>query len=218
MAEQMLICNALDERDFLRKKIEDAISNIKLVSARRKKDTKINSVPVDEYEKNAVSSFQSVKDLINRWHMIDMGITQANATTRIELKSGRSMTRAEAIALRNSLKGAGKNNTNFEGMLLDTMKAQYGNAVQCEQRFNTLADDQCNNYKEGLISRNQSNKELSENEVKLAEKMVEDLYGVLVDPIKIADQIEKFEADYGNLLSELETAIKVSNATTYIEI
>lgn len=218
MAEQMLICNALDERDFLRKKIEDAISDLAVVTARRKKDEKIHGVPVTEYEKNAISSYQSIRDLIERFHLIDRRITLANATTEIELKSGRTITRAEAIALRNSLKGNGKTNTAFETMLLERLISQYSIAVQAEQRFNSIADDQLESYKSSLVSRDKSQKELSENEIKMVGAMVEDLYGVLVDPIKVSEQIKKLDDEYGNLLTELETAIKVSNATTYIEL
>ena len=39
--EKLLVCDALDERDFARKKILTAIKNCKLVTARRDKDEKM---------------------------------------------------------------------------------------------------------------------------------------------------------------------------------
>ena len=41
---------------------------------------------------------------------------------------------------------------------------------------------------------------------------------VLVDPLKIEEQIEAMKEKRETLLRELDTQIKVSNATTYVEI
>ena len=40
----------------------------------------------------------------------------------------------------------------------------------------------------------------------------------LLDPIKVADKIEAIQSKTDTLLRELDTQIKVSNATTFIEI
>lgn len=214
--EKLLVCDALDERDFLRKKIGDSIKGLKVVAAKRAKDDCVNGVKVEEFEKTAKSEYQSVQDLIKRYYKIDMAITQANAETSIELKSGRTMTRAAAIALRRSL--SEKNTTDFTGMLLDKLERQYADAAEGVGRFNDKSEKEFENYKMAFISKDYSKRELSDQELEVINNMVKPLYGELVDPIGIDKEIKSLHDDYDKLLKEIDTAIKISNATTYIEI
>lgn len=215
--EQLLVCDALDERDFLKKKINSAISQAEFVAVKRIQDSKINGrTPVEEFEQNAKSTLQSIKDMIDRYRRLDIAITLSNATTEIKTKSGKVMTVAAAIALRKALVEGGRNNADFTGHLLDKLEKQYNTAVTTLKRTNDIADAQAEKFKEGFVSKD-SNKKISEEDAESLTKLTKGLYGEMIDPIKIEDEMNSLDEEYGLLLKELETAIKVSNATTTIE-
>ena len=217
--EKLLVCDALDERDFARKKILTAIKNCKLVTARRDKDEKMlnGKQSYADFEKEAKAEYQSIKDMIERWQRLDIAITESNAKTMIKTRSGKEMTVAAAIALRKSMTdGLSENTTDFMGRLLNQMTSQYCSAVTTIDNYNSKADAQLEEYKKSLLGKN-SDKQLTEDDLAIVEKMVAGLRGVMVDPIGIEKEIKTYRDKYETLSKELDTAIKVSNATTYIE-
>lgn len=214
MAERLLVCDALDERDFLRKKITSAISSLKLVGSKRIKDAKVGVTSKEEFENSAKSDYQSVNDLIDRYNRLDTAITLSNATTEIETRSGVKMTRAAAISMRKSI--FGNEDTDFVGNLIYTMQKQYDYAVSNVALLNKKADSELENYKNNLTSKSDA-KALSQEQIEMCEKLTADLHGELVDPIKIEEQINKLSEEHNALKKELDSAIKVSNATTYVE-
>lgn len=216
MAEKLLVCDALDERDFLRKKIVSAINSARFVGSKRIKDEKVNGItPKDEFEKSAVSDFQSINDLIDRYNRLDTAITLANATTEIETRSGEKMTRAAAISLRKSLFDS--EDTDFVGSLIHVMQMQYNDAVSKVAMLNKKADAELENYKNNLTGKSDSGKGLNEDQIEMCEKLTANLYGELIDPIKVESKLSELTEKYNALKKELDSAIKVSNATTYVE-
>ena len=219
MSEKLLTCDALDERDFLRKKLTRAIDKGKFVGSKRIKDKKVGAVPVEDFTEDVVSDFQSVTDMIKRYQALDVAIIQANAVTKVTTRSGREMTRAEAIALRRSLSGTVMGmpgESDFTGHLIREMESQYAKATAAVQSFNQKADTELENYKTSFAGRDNS-KTLKEEEVAAIEKLTADLYGELVDPIGIKDKLEALREEHDTLAKELDSAIKISNATTYVE-
>ena len=217
--EQLRVVDALDERDFLRKKIQQSIRNAKFVGCKRKRDNKVGSEPADDFSAQASSSFNSIKDLIKRYQDIDVAIVQANATTEITLKSGRTMTRAAAIALKKSLSGSTGSSmgVDFTAMLLREMTEQRDNTLTTFDKLKTKADNEVEAHRASIVGRD-NNKKMDENDITMLHKLTEDLYPELIDPIKINEQIDALSEEHNTLIKELDTAIKVSNATTFIEI
>lgn len=213
--EKLLVCDALDERDALRKKINNQIMSAQFVGSKRIKDNKVNGVKTkEEFESEATSTLQSIKDNIDRYNRLDVAITQANATVEIETRSGVKMTRAAAIALRRTISGDGS--SDFDAMLIAVLSKQRDMAVTTVQALNKKADTETENYKMNLTGRD-GNKKLSEDEVQMVEKLTADLYGELIDPIKVETELKTLVDKHDALVKELDSAIKVSNATTYVE-
>lgn len=213
-SERMLLCDALDERDFLAKKISKAIADAQFVGAKRIKDTKVNSsVTAEEFGKNAKASYQSIRDNIHRYERLVQAITLSNATTEIETRSGKKMTRAAAIAFRNSINGI--NGEDFVGELIKALKTQRDTAVSKVNMLNLKADTELETYKNNVTSGDK--KQIDADMLQGLEKLVANLYGELVDDIGVDKAIEELSSDYDTLRKEIDSAIKVSNATTYIE-
>lgn len=215
---KMLVCNALDERDLLRKKIVQSIKGTHFIGCKRKKDAKFrDGTTVEEFSELARSRYQSIQDMIEYYHKLDTAITLSNAVTMIRTQSGREMTVAAAISLRKALRGSGDVTTNFEGMLIDKLNEQLSVATTTCSDFNRKADNELENYKSNLTSRD-SGKQLNSEELSAVETLVANLYGEIIDPLNIKEKLDGLVESYDRLVKELDTAIKVSNAGTYIEL
>ena len=215
---QMLICNALDERDLLRKKIVSAIRSARFVESKRKKDPKVaGAVTVEDFEKTAKSTYQSIKDMIAYYRKLDIAITMSNANTTIKTRSGKEMTVAAAIALRKSLRGDASVDVDFDGLLISAMRQQYSSAVAQATSFDKKANMELEGYKANITGRD-TTKQLDKDAIDALEKLVENLYSEMIDPIGIEKELEKLEDEHDRLVKELDTAIKISNASTYITV
>ncbi len=94
----MSITQALAELKLLRKRLDSCISHAKFVTLK----TKTRVVDVDEFSRGARSSFQSFRDLLNRYNRIKAAIVASNATARVTV-AGREYTIAEAVERKRSL-------------------------------------------------------------------------------------------------------------------
>lgn len=216
--EKMLVTKALDERDLLKKRICDAISKSKLVSTKRTNDTKVSSgVSVNDFETEAKAQLQRITDLIDRYERLDSAILLANATEEIEV-AGKKMTRASAINLRKSLVNKGirqLSDTDFRGMLISHMTDNLRDAKESIARTQSEANSQREILTNNISS--SEKKELTTDALQGINTYCENLVSVLVDPVNVESKLEELVAERDALISNLESAIKISNATTYVE-
>lgn len=220
MSEKMLVTQALDERDLLVKKISDKIDKASFVDTIKPNEDKVYSKRIgkDEYAKEAESAYQQIVDLIERFQKIDAAIVASNAETEITTSYGK-FTVAGAISLRSRLRGLGTYNgeADFEGILKSKMQDEYNERVRtCD-----LKNSQLQNTAESMrlsILREKTVKQKTDKPHWSRGAYVKENTTELVDPLDIKKKIESLEEKNNTLLKELDTRIKVSNATTLIEI
>ena len=89
--EKMIVTRALDERDLLIKKINDAIDRASFVTVKKTSDDIVigGKKSVQEFDDEARADLQSIRDLISRYNRLDAAILLANATTDIEVAGER---------------------------------------------------------------------------------------------------------------------------------
>ena len=216
--EKMLIAEALDEKDLLTKKIETAIANLEFATVRREKDKKLRDGRTDEeFSDQVKAAYQSVSDMIDRRNRIAVAIVESNAKTIVKLRSGMEMTVAEAITRKKIMCtpiDVNTSNVNLEKKLIKAMETAYVNFSKSLRSLQLDKDNKENDYKTRLTTRE---KELGEDDIKAIETLVQGETPVIVDPLNLkellTDKVEKYNA----LAKELETAIKISNASTYVE-
>ena len=214
MAEKMLVTQALDERDAMAVKIRKKIQNFNAIAVKRKKDDSVivngKMMSSVEFEQKIQEEYQSLNDCIARYDRIVKAITLSNATTMIELPDGKKISVAQAIGLRTQL----ANSSDFKASLLKSMKEQIATSARMVERLT----DQADNMKDRLISsvvgkdRSVSTKE-SDN----VEAIVAGEYPEVIDPVNITELFEKMTEERHELHVQINTLIKVSNATTEIE-
>lgn len=214
--EKMIVTQALDERDLLKKKIRDAIAKCDFVAVQKPGDDVIaqDKQKVADYEAEVKASFQSIRDMMDRYTRLDAAILLANATTRIEV-AGKTMTRAAAINLRKMMKGQGLADTDFTDAMIRKMTTDLDRARLKIAKSQEVADRQREVMSNSLVSSDK--KVLSEDNLKSITAYCDNLVLKLVDPIDIEKTIADMQEKWDNLTTNLESAIRISNATTYVE-
>jgi hypothetical protein len=212
MSEKMLMCDALDERDFLAKKISDSIRTFVPCFTKRKMDKKLaTGEDVEEFSEKVKRDYQSIHDMIARREAINKAIIMSNATTKIKIKStDAEISVAEAIAMRKSI-----NSDDLTGKLLKVMERSFEAAINNYEVLARKKDQMDENYKNTLAGR--EGKILSAEEIESVEKLTDGYNAELIDPLKIKELIDTIENKQASIKKEIDTALKVSNATTYIE-
>ena len=214
--EKMIVTQALDERDLLKKKIRDAIAKCDFVAVQKPGDDVIaqDKQKVADYEAEVKASFQSIRDMMDRYTRLDAAILLANATTKIEV-AGKTMTRAAAINLRKMMKGQGLADTDFTDVMIRKMTTDLDRARLKIAKSQEVADRQREVMSNSLVSSDK--KVLSEDNLKSITAYCDNLVLKLVDPIDIEKTIADMQEKWDNLPTNLESAIRISNATTYVE-
>lgn len=219
MKEKMLVTQALDERDLLVKKINDKIATASFVDTIKPNETNVYAMKMDknEYAKEAMASYQQIHDLIERFQKIDAAIVASNAKTQIKTSYG-TFSVAGAISLRSRLRGMDSydGKADFEGKLQSKLNGEYNERVRFCDMKNSQLMNTAENMRLSILGRD--NKVKDDKPLGVVEAYVKENTTELVDPLDVKKKLKQLEEKRNVLLTELDTQIKVSNATTFIEI
>lgn len=215
MENKLLITQALDERDLLVKKINSKIERIDFVDGKKRNEEKViqQVITKEEFCKKVKTSYQQIQDLIKRYQKIDEAIITSNANTYIETSFG-TYSVAVALSMRNRLREL--NAMDFETILRNKMEENYYEVLELEDLRNRRLEEDAEKMRLSILGKDgkyKDDKPLSVVDAYISENTVE-----LIDPLNVLDEIESLKDKHTTLLSELETKIKISNATTFIEI
>ncbi|MCD8018527.1 MAG: hypothetical protein LUF92_02760 [Clostridiales bacterium] len=219
MGEKMLITQALDERDLLVKKINDKITKAGFVDTVKVNEEKVfdKRITREEFTRQAESAYQQIQDLIRRFERIDSAIVASNAATKITTSYG-TFTVAGAISLRSRMRDSGSygEEADFEKQLIEKMKYEYDHRVQQSEMKNKVLQTTAENMRISILGKDSKVKE--DKPLEVVETYVKENTTELVDPLDVKKMLSELEEKRITLLSELDTQIKVSNATTFIEV
>ena len=208
---KLLVTQALDERDLLVKKINDKIHTATLADViKHNEDTVYNRrLTREEFQKEAESAYQQICDLIERYNRLEAAIVESNANTFIETSYGRFSV-AGAITLRNRMRGDVKYGgaADFESTLLYKLKKNYHDCIDTIERKNKSLADTAEEMRLSILGR--ENKSKDDKPLEVVESYIKEN--------TMVKKMEQLQERKDKLLSELETQIKVSNATTFITI
>lgn len=215
MENKLLITQALDERDLLVKKINSKIEIIDFVDGKKRNEEKViqQVITKEEFCKKVKTSYQQIQDLIKRYQKIDEAIITSNANTYIETSFG-TYSVAVALSMRNRLREL--NAMDFETILRNKMEENYYEVLELKDLRNRRLEEDAEKMRLSILGKDgkyKDDKPLSVVDAYISENTVE-----LIDPLNVLDEIESLKDKHTTLLSELETKIKISNATTFIEI
>lgn len=207
--KRISITEALNELKLYDAKISKAIGSHKYVGAAKKSSNMLGVQTKEVFNNNAKAGYQSVTDLIKNRNKLKSLIVQSNAITEVTIND-KVMTVAEAIERKNSIQ--------YEIDLLNTLKLQYTTATSTVNAENKKVDTQIDKLLETFVGKDTDKKATKEDQAAITEPYREKNEFELVDPLNIYDEIQKLEAEIDGFNSSVNTALVLSNATTFIEI
>lgn len=210
MKEKMTIHKALSELKTLDARINTAASACEFVIANKHSNDKIHGIPVADYIKDTKEKYQSVRTLINRRNAIKRAVTRSNATTMVTI-GGKEYTVAEAI----DMKAKG---TEYLLGLADLMERHYASAkTKADFSNGDALDNRCDEYIKSLYGTSDL-KNMSDEIRKVRETFVAAQTVEIIDPINAAAESRKLRDEADAFLSDVDSALSVSNALTTIEV
>lgn len=229
---EILVINALNERDLLRDRIFDQIRKIRVVDYKKQCEERTADMLMEAgtFCENAKSDFQSIQDLIRNYDHIDAAIVASNATTIIKTKYG-EYTVAAAIALKQRLRISSfkdmkqvdvlsdkqlRLKCDFESELIEVMQNQLIDSMEKLKRAQTSVEASAEVMRNNILGGDKLKKDSASLAV-VDEYLKTNSYK-LIDPLGLTEKLKQLKADRENLYNELDTAIKISNATTTIQV
>ena len=210
MKETMTIHKALSELKTIDKRFDKELSDVTFFETNKRSNTKIAGVPVSEYLANVKDTYNSIRTLDNRYNAIKRAVTKSNATTNVTI-NGTVYTVAEAIDMKNvGVKRLQE--------ILSKMDMQYEAARRIAERKNgdeldRRADDYVKNLYEGADMKN-----VSDEIKKVRDTFIESQTIDILDPINAKKTMKELKDTIDSFLSEVDSALSVSNALTTIEV
>lgn len=215
----MLVTQALDERDLLVKKINDKINKASFVDTIKKNEEKVMGKHIlkNDFMEQAKSSYQQIIDLIARFQKLDEAIITSNANTFVQTSYGQ-ISVASAISIRNRLR---ENSTyglsaDFEMNLCLSMEEEYAGKLQIANQKNRDLEQTAEEMRLSILGRDNKVKDTKPLEV--VDVYIKENTTEIVDVLNVRKKVEELTEKRRKLMSELDTQIKVSNATTFVEI
>lgn len=207
--EKLTVHDALAFIKVADKRIEKAIQECQFCEANKESSPKVNGVPAKEFEDEVKNKYKSIADLIRRTENIKAALSLSNAATKITV-NGKEMTVAEAIYMM-------QHGIKSKQRLLIAMTARLRNARQTiEYENGTRLEERLDKYIQSVYG---SKEKVSADELDRASKDFKARNEFkLVDPIGIVDKIAALTEEIDKFQAAVDSAIQISNATTYIEI
>ena len=161
----------------------------------------------DELKKDIKSNYQSVLDLIQERQKIKAAIVKANAKTQVDV-AGVKMTVAEAIEYKSSIA--------YEEHLKDALKAGYANTVNIVTNQNIVAEEHVKQLIAQIASSDTPDITALQNQIR--ENYMANNGFEIVDGINIEKAIEELDQKIDDFKKNVDTALALSNAITFIQI
>ena len=210
MKEQMTVHKALSELKVLDSRIHSEISGCKFVVSNKHSNSKIGGVSIPEFVNGVRETYQSIRTLINRRNGIKRAITRSNAETMVSI-NGVEYSVAEAI----DMKAVG---VSYLKELSDTIEHQLTTAQRKADASNgeileARTDDYIKTMYQGADMKN-----LGDEIKKVRDDFVTAQTTEIIDPISAAAEVSAMKKEIDAFLSEIDSALSVSNALTTIEV
>lgn len=202
------ITRAFSLKKTLEERYSKEIAASKLIGVKigKKMAGEYISYTPEDFEKQAVEKFQSIKDLAKRLVEVRTKIDRSNFITEVEI-GGTKMTVLEAIRKKDEIEKKEE--------LLSYLRSQLRKQ---RQHFETAIDKNKSRV-EKIVSEQTAAGSKDKDLEEIAIKNIEALYAVsFVDPIGIEKEIETLEKEVEEFKSEVDYVLSESNSTTFIDL
>lgn len=208
--EKMTVHKALAELKLLDDRIEKAIAEGIYCVANKHSNDKIGGIPLDDYIKTMHGRYDKATDLINRRKAIKRAVVLSNAVTKVPV-AGIEYTVAEAIEMKN-------HGVDFDKLLMNAMQKHYNMAqMQIRKENGKDLEERAEQYVTAIYGQKEGKTNTADIEKVKSDFLTANQYE-LVDPLHVLDKIEDLEKKINDFMSDVDSALSVSNALTEITI
>lgn len=218
MGNKILVIQALEEKAQLEKRIREKIKNVSFVDIVRHNGDIVwnNGTSKLRYCQEAESAYSEITALIERYLQLTASIAESNAHTSIQTSYG-TFSVAAALTLRSHLRECSyyeDETRDFGIQLYDSMMAEYNHCLIMIGEINRTMQKDDKSSGAFLAEQGFVHREIwGAQEEPAGEDFAE-----LVDPLNIRKRMGEFMNRRSRFLSELDIAIKVSNAVSFISL
>ncbi len=201
--KRITITRALVELKLLDSRIRKTIDEgeyIRMTNRHKRVDEQL-------FNRNAQSSYQSIRDLIERRNKIKSAIVVSNALTHVRIR-GKDYSVAEAIERKNSIE--------YDKAFLQKMKENRTHVQMEFERYTSDVQKKLDRLLE--IEFGKDVKSNSDNVTSITNSYMENNQGRLVDPIRLSEKIAELEQEIEDFESEVNFVLSESNSLTTISI
>ena len=208
--EKMTVHKALSELKIIDDRIYKTIDEAVFCVANKHSNEKIRGIPIKEFTEQMSNGYDKSNDLIKRRDAIKRAVMKSNASTNVEV-GGVEYTVAEAIEMKN-------HGVELLQYLLANMRDQYKEA-QAEVMKNNGKDldTRAEQYVVGIYGSKDGRVDTDDFK-KAKQDFIKSNSYELVDPIHVKEKIEMLEDKISTFISDVDSALSVSNALTTVEI
>lgn len=201
--QSMSITQALAELKLLRKRFECVLVDAEFVTLK----TKTKQLDTEAFKRSAIGSYQSFKDLLNRYNRIKAAIVVSNATARVTI-AGREYSIAEAVERKRSIE--------TEKECLRLMQRQHKDVMERYEAHQKAQQDRLDRLVMQELGKD--NKTSIEIVTQLTATFMESNKAEVVDPLKLEEKIREIQKDLEDFETNVDWALSESNGRTMIEV
>lgn len=207
---KITINKALTDLKLLDKKIEKLECSIQCVGLKSNSSEKIEKSlkTVKDFQNSAIADYQKLIDLIARYNKLKNLITISNAITQVKIGK-ETMTVAEAINKKYTI--------GYEKNLLETLIRQYSEVKTLYENKMVKTNDRLDKEVVGVFGKEGKTTDTKNIEAFKTAFLNRNGYEI-IDPLDIDKKIKEMTEKIDDFESNIDNALSVSNATTYIEI
>ena len=198
----MSVTQGLSELKLIRNRIDSGIEHAKFVVLKKKRDL----VDVTAFSSNAVSSYQSIVDLLERYNRIKSSIVQSNSVTVVTI-AGKTYTVADAVERKRSIE--------YEKDLLSRMKKQW---ERVREEFADHSESEQTRVDRFVTTELGKESKTNVDVVsQLTETFLAQNRAEIIDPLNLADHIKKLDKYIEEFETQVDWVLSESNAKTTIQ-
>ena len=204
------IHRGLGELKTLEKRINKEINSARFIGFKKNSATKEYNTGLvsEEFQTQAKSKLDSVRDLIDRKKKFKEAIVNSNAITKV-IVGTEEMTVASAIERKESIQ--------YEKQLLEQMVTQYNQAITTVQKQNDKVENAIDEKVSVMLGGENASKN-SDMVKTFGENYRKENGWDVINPLELKAIIDKLDYSITTFDNEVDVILSESNATTFIEI
>lgn len=207
MEAKLSLHRVLSELKMLDRRITDAIGDVNPQAVMVGNKLKNISLSVEEFETQAKSSLQKVRDLIDRRYKLKCALIKANAETKVTI-SGKEMTIADAIDYKTVIE--------YKEQLLRHLRNKFTNVTNM---YNSEVEKMETKLDETVkAATNKSDKPDKDLIAALTESYRKANDVKVIDPTHLSEIITTLSKEVDDFKAEVDAVLAEANATTFVEV